>query len=257
MRFDWYAATIEASPEDVLTVLSTMLGGDAVRTNGFHGYEMGYEIRSKYGIVARALVGGKNGNPHAWASGENTEEFVYAVRGHWPADHRVTRLDSAEDFQEPGAWDKLSRAALSVADDLNLKVMHAGDFHRGKDGRTLYIGSRKSDSFVRVYEKGKQVLRDDPDLAGSVSPDWVRVELQLRPLKGARRRAAGASPLDAWGYTSTGRAVAERVLGQVPPFLAMTGDRKTEDERAFRWLCKQYGKVVARIAEREGGWDRL
>lgn len=44
------------------------------------------------------------------------------------------------------------------------------DFDTG-DGKTFYVGQRKNDKLLRVYEKGKQL--------GDPNSPWVRWELEL------------------------------------------------------------------------------
>lgn len=90
----------------------------------------------------------------------------------------ITRIDLAHDI--------LTRSYLTI--DLFNEIHAKGGFskggrppeieHRGNwkrpngKGRTLYIGSRQSDKFCRIYEKGKQ-------LGDSESP-WLRVEVEYK-----------------------------------------------------------------------------
>lgn len=48
-------------------------------------------------------------------------------------------------------------------------------------GNTFYVGSRSSDKYLRVYEKGKQLAGTKGNLADfSLCLDWVRWELELK-----------------------------------------------------------------------------
>lgn len=254
MRFDWYAATLPDKIEHVLATLHSGLGGEVKETRGLHGYTHGFQILGEGGIRAQLLCGGVNIHPHAWASGQRTDEFVKLVRGHWPGNHNVTRLDSAEDFAGDGTWEKLSSACLGIADELGLKVQHAGDFHRCLDGRTLYIGSKKSPCFVRLYEKGKQMRSQNPYSVEQIPLDWVRLEAQIRTDKSNRQFASTISPLDAWGFSRTTRSIAKACFDPNIDRIDASRYRKSDDERALEHVCAQYGKILERLRLRLGSW---
>lgn len=87
----------------------------------------------------------------------------------------ITRLDLALDFLEgehtvDDAMDMLEDG-LFTSNGRTPSSMQMGDWHRGKDGRTLYVGKAKNGKMLRVYEKGKQLQ--------SVNSEWVRYEVQL------------------------------------------------------------------------------
>jgi hypothetical protein len=256
MRFDWYQATIQEAPAVLLDRLSKLLEADPVPARGaLHGYKHGFELKKPTGTVARVLAGGINPWPNASASGQDTEPFVNAVRSTWPDHHHVTRMDAAQDFQAPGAFDLLKGECLGIADELRLKVQHAGDWHRGEDGRTVYIGSKSSPVRVRCYEKGKQVLALGGPAALEASPDWVRLEVQVRPQKQARIAAAKATPEEAWGYASFTQQLAHRALSLDVPKIDGRTWRETDDERAFRFMCRQYGPMLRRLLADLGSWE--
>lgn len=255
MRFDWYAATIQAHPTEVLETLKREFGAEIRQGRGLHGYTQGFELVGPSGTVARVLAGGANGDPHAWASGEDTEQFVAAVRGAWPDSHTVSRMDAAEDFQGPSSWDRLNAECLVVADDLRLKVSQAGDYHRLEDGRSLYVGSRKSPVFIRLYEKGKQLRAKVSSGAEDIPADWVRLEAQVRPQKAARKTAAYTSAQEAWGYAAWTRELAERCMALDVPRVQMNVWREADDERAFRFMVRQYGPMLARLRSELGDWQ--
>lgn len=87
----------------------------------------------------------------------------------------ITRLDLALDFLEgehtvDDAMDMLD-AGQFTSNGRTPSSMQMGDWHAGKEGRTLYVGKAKNGKMLRVYEKGKQLK--------SVSSEWVRFEVQL------------------------------------------------------------------------------
>jgi hypothetical protein len=250
MRFDWYACTVPARADEVLRHLVASADlADCRPARAMHGYDRGAEVVRGDRVLCRALYGGPNGpDTHVWASGEDTEWFVGQVRGRWPA-HRVTRVDSAEDFSAAGAWDTLSRLALITADEFDVQVTHEGDFHRGQRGRTLYLGSRKSTSQLVVYEKGKQL---------GVDPNWVRMEARVKPKGDARERLATALPIEVWGCASYLRTVAARICRQDLEAIKIgTIYRAADDARAWAAVTRQYGRLFERKAAELGGWGEL
>ena len=256
-RFDWYAATIGDTEEGVLARLEADLGATAEPGTALHGYEHGYDLRTGGSTVARVLAGGRNGAPHAWASGDDTDRFVDVVRSAWPGLHRVSRMDAAEDLEADGAWDTLFGECVAIAEDRGLRVNQAGDWlHTGPTdpGRTLYLGSQHSAVRVRLYEKGKQLRGLAMDGGSDISPDLVRLEVQVRPEGPARWRAAVGEPDEAFGYADWTRELAARVLALDVERVRIKERRETDDERAIEWLVRQYGEHLERLADRAGGW---
>lgn len=260
MRFDAYSATIQSDGATVVATLAERLGATALGTGkGLHGYTDCVELRTDLGVAARVLVGGSNSWPHAFVQGEATSDFVTAVRGAYPDRHWVTRADSAEDFDAGDAWDLLLAQCLAMAEERGLRIDQQGDWINEQYGRTLYVGSRKSPVFTRLYEKGKQQRSQapNPSAAAAISPDWVRLEMQVRPEKAARYRAATASPEDLWGYSPWGQALAERCFGLSVPRVQMHAWREGDDRRAIEWMVRQYGPHLERLQERLGSWEDL
>lgn len=253
VKFDWYAATIKEVPQTVVDVLAASLSADDVKRmkGGMHGYTGGFEIVRDGGVVARVLAGGRNAHPSAQASGSGTPGFVDAVRGHFGDKHHVSRVDSCADFDEPGAWKRLTRAALKAADGRGLKLTRIESSGKnGNEGRTLYIGSPSSAARVRIYEKGYQMRDQFPGRASQFSPNWVRVEAQLRPQDQAREFLAGASPVDAWGISQTTRAIAVRCLKTAVPRIPGARHDLTDKESAADHMAGQYIGVLQYLREK-------
>lgn len=261
-RFDWYSATVRRSSYAgfsglrVADDLADFLGAVVENDRPLHGYGDAVRLTSPEGeTLARVMFGGCQTWPLVLGSGSGTGAAVRGLRELFPDDHWVTRADSALDLDRPGIWDELSAAALRFADDRGLKVSMGGDWHRGEGGRTLYIGSRSSTCFVRVYEKGKQMQSlGDP----SASVDWVRVELSMKPLRDHRRAAATISASDLWGMAKWPRAFRRDVLDGFEVDAAyMREHRDTDHRRAMESLLRQYGPTLLREMERVGGWMEL
>ena len=267
-RFDYYAATIRDDPAAVLDAFTANYGGEVISDKGQHGYARRDTIRRAGTNLVTMYSGGRNGHPHAFASGDESEEFVQIVRGLWPATHHVTRMDAAIDYDEPGCWDRLYPVARDLALGApapgdprrrvsEVSVSQAGDWLRPVAGRTFYVGSFKSAVLVRLYEKGKQLRGRALDGGADISEDLVRLEVQVRPEGASRTKAASSDPIHAFGYADWSRELLRRVEGQGVERVHIHERRESDHERSMHWLVKQYGDHLAEEAELLGGWDRL
>lgn len=272
-RFDWYAATILDSAQRVVDVLSAQLGASVIPDTGRHGYESGVLLKDANGdLLATVYYGGSFEWPHAFASSDQTDAFVDVVRSNWPNDHRVTRMDTALDFDNgPSTFSELFDLCQTIADGVRvegdtrrraskIKTRNVGDWTRGEDGRTYYLGSPKSAVFIRLYEKGIQ-LTQDFEIRGTprtdISRNLVRLEVVVRPDKEAKTRAASGAPREAFGYADWTRELLRRVDGSGVKRVHIRERRLSDHERAFRWMLKQYRSHLITAAEEAGGWEAL
>lgn len=282
-RFDWYSATITEQPHAVIEGLRQAMNIDAVRDcRARLGYRQGFEFWRDGNRIATMFCGGDNGMPHAFATGADAPEFAEVVRRLWPV-HRVSRMDSALDFVGEGSWDRITALAMEFADEYGVKCSVAGDWLRGEGGRTLYLGSRKSQFFLRIYEKGKQ-LRGElieategadgssrragdaeaaPSSAGTnadsglaeIDPTWVRVECEVKPVREMREAAAMIPPRGAWGMSAWGGDFARELLGIDVERVRVSMYRPRDDERAIRAVITQYWRAIEALAASEGSWE--
>lgn len=275
--FDWYAVTINETALKVESRLSELLGAFPKRARGLHGYPNGTDFVRDGDVVVKMIWGGSQ-SPHAWASGVDAREFAALVRAEWPK-HYVTRVDVAYDFVDGDPWDQLYQEAVHVADTLPtgelrrkpLKLATLGDWVRKDEGypggRTLYVGSMKSPVLARLYEKGKQMRNLYPDQLDKYPEGWVRLELQVRPEGEARYEVATLEPAAIWGTSAWARALHDRVFGSTLSAVLMAAHRPSDDERALRFLLRQYGPLLRRqaalltaddtAAGRLGAWSEL
>jgi len=199
--WDWYQATLspDTSLHDLRYSFQELLGEPRV-SGGFHGYAVCEDF-----IHAKIQHGGHSGQfgPHITIhGGDLTDRLVWHLR-HYHPDHHVTRFDVCADFCCPGAWDWAVDLGLAIVDDFGLDSQVFGDWHSGKKGRTLYIGSKKSTHFCRIYEKGHQMRQ--LGLSDSADLNWVRLEFVVRPSKPTRFSASKKEPLEvahssSWTY---------------------------------------------------------
>lgn len=85
----------------------------------------------------------------------------------------ISRIDIAYDFIS-SQFDRITRLLDIHAESRGIKSSCVGDYYRCVDGRTFYLGSRKSRWFMRIYEKG---------IESTGIPNHLRFEVELKPDK--------------------------------------------------------------------------
>lgn len=248
MRWDWYQATVETEPDHVIAELlrahelASISDCPPIRP-----YERGVAIVRGDRTLARCFWGGVNPKPHVIATGEDSPAVAEVLRGGIP--HRVSRADACEDYEAAGAWERISGMWLDAADEFGVSVKHEGDFHRGTNGRTLYLGAPTSVVRARCYEKGVQLGIDRP---------IVRAEVQCRPKSHARALVSKLEPGEAWGLSRWSRSLGEALTGlDIPRVPAGTLYTPTDTDRARAALLRQYGKHLQAWADELGSWEKL
>lgn len=210
MRFDGYGATIRTdSPREIALCLADALDtkpekGPAIRRFGVTtGFNVGQKLAVWMGI---------DPNPdtdivYIEAKGENTPRVVDAIRRQFPI-HSAPRLDVCEDYDEPGAFDRLV-GLVRASKGPKVKGGYVALPDDSNDGRTWAAGTRGGVAYLRVYEAGKH-----PDRIHLGRPNWVRPELEARPHYAKDKLAAASmSPLDVWGLCRWTQQVGQRLSG--------------------------------------------
>ena len=278
MRFDYYAARVETEPPALISEC-LKLGHEIRPCDGLakaYRYRQGFQVHShQRGVVATIFAGGNGVHPFAYATSDATDAFVDLVRTRWPDRHLPTRMDPCQDFNDAEAFTRLRRIGRGVAKEHGLAFPALSDELNPKAGRTQYLGSPKSDYRARLYEKGwEQVgklgiaspegLPDDFRILNEATgelvrpADWVRLEGQCRP-KGeeARRLAAVATPEQAWGFTAWTYDLAKRALALDLGRLYIRTRKRSTDEQALHWMCRQYSNMLQRLKLDLGDWQAL
>lgn len=259
-RFDGYTATLARTDEAAAARASSVFleamwrDGDEVRPATAKRFERCQEVVDSTGQqVGRVAWGGRRDHlVMAEASGERTPEVVQGVRSAFPA-HRCTRVDSCEDFESEGAWERLLGTVLGVKAKHRLYGPKAGDWDFPELGRTQYLGAPSSAVRVRLYEKGKE-----PDMRHLQRPDWCRLEIQVRPQKEGKTTFSTATAEGVWGASQYTRDLAQELfLSRVETLAAAGGRRLPDRERALRFMCRQYAVAMTGCANDLGGWDVL
>lgn len=251
VRFDAYTAT---TPYANWQDLASLFGpGLAVKEGrGFHqfGHRLGF--KDDTGVEVGSVQWGGSHGTRAMieVKGERSPEVVERLRSRF--EHRCTRMDSCADFDAPGSFERLLGSCMKVKRRHKLKGERLGDWQDfPEQGRTQYIGSPVSVTRLRLYEKGKQ-----PEYLHLNRPDWVRAEVQIRPVKQCKSMFSTLSAADAWGSSRWSRELAAEILSEhVDPHPAGTTWRASERDRALSWMCKQYGAHLVSLSEDLGGWE--
>lgn len=259
MRFDWYSATVPATaPAAIAFVMENLpfRGLKIERQKGVNSFAHSEVVTDGKGDrVCAILHGGVNPLPHVTSSGVYSPDVATVLRKLWPQ-HTVSRLDVAVDFDGPEAWGKLYGVCDDAARSSRLKWATLGDFRPdgdSKDGRTVYVGSRKSPVMVRLYEKGKQLAPYVRTLGEMPSLDWVRLEVEVKPPnRTAKMRAATLSPEQCWGCAPWARDILRSATGTGVERVNMQVKRQTDDERAFFHMARQYRSVIEGLIRQEG-----
>lgn len=181
VRPDWVRVTFLAVDLEEVESLAARMFGQGVQARalgrGLLGFSESWAIVQNGIPVARYASGGDamRGRAMLEVSGAACEsvlswaELIGFAEGR---EGRLTRLDLALDSDQ-------------VTVDQALAAWRSGAFNgRGRppsarlvddlgcgSGRTLYVGQRGNDKFLRVYEKGRQL--------GDQASRWVRVEVEL------------------------------------------------------------------------------
>jgi DNA relaxase NicK len=256
VRFDAYSATTEAVNHYQLAELFAIPGQDITHRDGpgFHtfAHRVSFHESDTNAQIGAIQWGGprQDGRVMLEVKGESSPKVVERLRKLCP--HRVTRVDACADFDAPGAFERLLRAHHAVKREHRLWGEKRGDWEDHPDkGRTFYLGANSSPTRERMYEKGKQ-----PEYAHLGKPDWVRVELQVRPAKQAKHNFAQLAPLEVWGASKWSRDLAAKVLREhVDPHPAGTVYRKSDLDRRVDALCKQYGPTLFELFDQVGSWE--
>lgn len=202
--------------------------------------------------------GGQNHHPFVEAKGSPLSGIVAdCLRSEF--DYVPARLDSAYDLHGPGVFEELHRIAkLFEVQGRNLD--YAGAAIENQDrGTTIYLGSRKSEAFVRIYQKGLKLAQELGLVGDQISDElryWVRVELEYKPDKRpARMKARDLSPSELWGCSQWVREFAKLALSIDAKRVHMHERRETDLERSQRAMFKMFGSTILATVEQLGSWD--
>jgi DNA relaxase NicK len=247
MKFDWYQASIpEAHHSTVMEAISGLnYYGDWEQTRPLKGYTESAQFVLGGQSLCRINFGGQNEQygPNILASGSGAPKIAEVVRKNFP-NHRVSRVDSCEDYYHKDIYEYLRKKALKIAKEQGVYVREiVKPLDDCDDGRTLYLGSDSSAVRLRLYEKGKQLGQRQ---------DWVRAEVQLRPQKDVKAIAAALSPQQIWGMSKWSHALAVQMGHEELKRVDVQIYQPSDHQRAYAFMLKQYRKVFEQMRVTHG-----
>lgn len=243
-EWDFYRVTVKERQwnADLWSALVDQLRPtDFEEGKGYYGYEKGLRLLRDGDRILTLYTGGNEGTRCLEASGYSSPELVTLLRS-LGVQYRPSRLDACLDYDEEGLADALFDFAVWFANKKGLKLDYRGDWDRRKE-RTLYVGSRASAVFLRIYEKGHQAIaQGDQD----ASPHWVRIEVECKPDKKRREHYALLEPSDlfraGWVAEFMGDMFVQELAREPIGYQRV----KTTDAMQKRWLVKVGRRIMSK-----------
>ena len=264
MRFDYYRASFPVGTDADQVIDHLALhnpDGDLVEGRPRMGYEKCHTLRDDFGERwADVLHGGSNG-VLVETSDDCSPDVVEVIRQAWPH-HVVTRADVCQDLvtEEQGLFAKLHPELQQVvAAHGRVKARTILPDQR-KQGTSYLIGSRQSETYIRVYQKPEELVASGKGHRNlsTFFDRWVRIEVEAKPQKDNRHRAAVFTPEEFWGLSRISRQVCSTALSiDVGKTSAIDYRSITAKERARRSLGKMFGNTLQTWKEELGSWAEL
>lgn len=249
-KFDWYEATFhQVKPVDLMKHFEKAFDLSIIRPiPAKNGYTVGNAFFESSASDRKLVELWWEGNPgvHVKATGDKSPLAAQLMRDF--GNHNVTRVDACEDWIEAGLFNRIAPVFRKFALEHNISINMQGDWERGK-ARTLYLGSRESTVQLCLYEKGYQMQAD---------PDWVRLEVRVKPKKDARLKCALLQPGDIFGCASwLVQCLACIGWDHLKTCSVGTVYRPDDEERARNALAGQYAAIVERWVSEVGSWENF
>lgn len=252
--FDWYEATVFASPETLRNRLEDAFGSKRWSKRkprqGYASYEI---LWLPEGGEVSMLWGGCHERPHIQLQSVSAALGVTNFREVGIL-HTVSRVDSAIDLVGADAFEVAHETMVRTAKTYRVAVLRAGDWDLGGP-RTVWLGAKASDVRIRLYERGKHLVVNRGMEAMSNS---IRFEVQIGPKSVQRYKAASWQPTDVWCARNWTTALYNLImrdqatsLGAERKKLAFDG-RRSEDH-----MFRQYRRVFLEICARVGSWEAV
>nr|CRY96902.1 hypothetical protein [uncultured prokaryote] len=251
--FDWYQATIAASPEAIQAAFLETFHGEFEPVRPINGYASGVKHST---LPFSVFWGGHNPHPNVKATGGDSDQISKWVRCVF-AHHRVSRADVALDFSFDGSFDAIAALIEPVARQRRVSIKFLGDPAENdpaypadqRRGRTLYLGSQTSEMRIRLYEKGFERRSAGVE---TIDPNHARLEVVCAPQKERKMRAAELSPFEMIGFSKWISSAVELVCAAQPHLIPKVPARETTDDERLASCVRQYGRTLREIADRKG-----
>lgn len=250
VRIDWIAATFPAGTNQFDAYPSEIYSAEWIECVPARGYTSARQF-VPYGVTESINPDRPEMGIHVVYSGAALTRL--AEKGVSPltilthianAGGRCTRLDVALDVRDSGlnlAYMQNEFEAGNVRSNAR-KITPVGRII-GSQG-TLYIGSRTSEAFMRVYDKAHEQGRGDED--------WLRIELELKGSKA--RKAHNALLSESWidyipaiirGFCDWPEYSRWSDIFDIEPEIMTTDKRHGSDTRT--WVLEQVAPAIAKM----------
>lgn len=252
-RLDWLQVTVPGSLRSLVKGLEHGLMAEArMLPRGRYGYDRGYELRAEDRTVAQVFGDARDRQaPHVVATGSDAPALEAFLRLRDDLVPTYSRVDVAVDTDQPGAYERLTAAAVPLAKRHGMKPPTDMGPIDSPEGHTVYVGAKTSEARMRIYDKSAESPGEYPD-------GTVRTELQVRPGNPARKAAAaGMSATDLLGWTKWSRefyAAQFDFTGAVPP---PRQARKGDLDSWAEWVATSQANRWAELVERDGPHEAM
>lgn len=256
--FDAYNATVYEEPPYLINTLRAALEEfgeqvaleDGSATRWYSDHEKLVDRHGKR--LVSIHYGGMNGKPLVQCTGHCSPAVAAALRAEF--DHRPNRLDGCVDLAGPDLFRNLTRLTRRIARKYGLRWAPIGDWVTPNAGRTIELGSRKSQVMLRIYEKGKEQATK---LGLELTPEMalhVRCEVEFKPQNPiAKKQARIIAPEALWGLTEWLADFTKQAFAMDVERVKVTYRREADYERALRFMGQQYSAHLERLLSDCGG----
>lgn len=176
VTIDWISLTFHPKPEDQNAVLSLFSRSGVLDVDKARfGYDRAG--RTEEGAILYTSSVNRDMGVHAVISGSAL--LSYSANGCTPTQlleralrvgGKITRLDLAKDARDE-TFDLASLEKQISERDFVGRVQKAASIRSTDGGMTIYVGSRQSNKFLRIYNKGVE---------SKTGEDWIRAEMELK-----------------------------------------------------------------------------
>lgn len=199
------------------------------------------------------LYGGRNGRPLV-QTGLGCAAPIVADAVRRMDGHNGVRLDSAIDARFAGGWPAIVRWTKRIARQFGLSWRPDGDWVTPDAGRTIYLGSRRSQLSLRIYEKG---LEQAAKLGLPITDELrfhIRCEVEFKPDNPAAKQVFRTiTPAACWGLADWLVEFARLAFSAEAERVNVSYRRESDHERALRFMAGQYSRHLEALVNRHHG----
>lgn len=250
LGIDALTVKVDDDPQKILNLFES-LGFFVESSCPKFGYRYSYDIYKDVEKFAWLQCGGDNVGDTVFiqSMGFNSGELKKIIHDNY-SKYETTRIDIKLDLDGAHTFDVLAQQLFTLAKQKNLKVNMVGDWKFKKSGRTLYIGSRASVYYLRLYEKHLQpnFLPDD------FNTEIVRLEVEIKPHKKFRFACSDYSLIELLGSCDWVKNIYEFAYCDLKENVNLRGGRSMSSyESALKQLKKQYKNTLLELLNRHNG----